>query len=56
MHSYIPEHQRMKALEQRLDDILKRDYYSMAKAILDRRMAGEEDGPVRRSFYNGENH
>jgi hypothetical protein len=40
----------MKALEQRLDEILKKDYHSMAKAILDRRMAGKEDGPVRHHF------
>jgi len=43
--SFIVEHMQMKALENRIEAILSRNHYSMAKGILERRMARLEHGP-----------
>ena len=36
----------MSAVTARLKAVLERDLHAMAKEVLDRRLAGEEEGPV----------
>lgn len=44
--SYVLADMHMSAVTARLKAVLERDLYAMAKEVLDRRLAGEEEGPV----------
>ncbi|KAI0036928.1 hypothetical protein K488DRAFT_40011 [Vararia minispora EC-137] len=44
---FVFDDMKLPAIQKRLHAILQRDHYGMAKVVLERRLAGLEDGPVR---------